>query len=106
MIKKWRNIQKGCTLELNFAIRPYVCTSLLRTRISQIPIAIFVHNNQQLDGSLEDKSWFAMRTEGERGDGGEPNGFPKETSWFRPKLKLFGPKFWALINNDGLTTTQ
>ena len=29
-----------------------------------------------------------------------PNGFPKETSWL---LKLFGPKFWALINNDGLT---
>ena len=33
---------------------------------------------------------------------GDPNGFPKEKSW----LKLFGPKFWALINNDGLTTTQ
>ena len=72
-------------------------------RISQIPNAIFAHNNQQLNGSLEDKSWFAMRTERERE---ETNGFPKETSWLRLKLKLFGPKFLALINNDGLTTTK
>ena len=102
--KKWRNIQKGCTtVELNVAIRPHVLCSF-ECAFPKFPMQFsLIITSNSMDHLKINRGLQCVQRERERE---EPNGFPKETSWLRLKLKLLGPKFWALINNDGLTTTK
>ena len=82
---------------------PYRCPRKKRP-YDDISMYIYIYRERDRERERErekEKKVAHVQRERERERERESNGFPKETSWLKPKL--FGPKFRALINNDGLT---